>query len=1241
MSAASRSATFRRRALRLLAAAVIVALLLVAALLALLGTRQGNIWLLAAAQRAEPRFAVTLESGTLLGEATLTDFSWSGPGLDLLIPQLEWRWDWQCLSRRTLCLDRLQAEGIRVTLAATAAAGATADRDATGALKLPFAVAIRHLQLRQSLLDLYGHRVSLDELQLSAELDRDGLRISAPRLRELQVDIAPRSPGSPAAAADVVAAGSLLLPEIRLPLAIRLDDLDLQTARIRRGEAEYRIDRLQLSARAAGTQIEVATLALSAPQASLQAQARLNLSGEYPLALNARGRLLDLPPLSGLDARLTATGSIAELAVELATSGPLTARLTAKAKPLDPLLPFAAELTWQNLGWPIVRPTLFSEQGQLEISGSLDDYSFQLTGDARGELLPELLLTAEGRGDRQQLTLDPLHLETLEGQAELSGSLRWGEEIAWQGQLDLQQINPAALRPELAGHVSGRLESEFSWRDGSWELRLPQLELDGELAGQPLRLRGAVQGNQAGDWQVEQLQLHSGANRLQVDGRIGAHNDLQGQLDIADLQSSLPGATGSARADVKLSGKRQELELTFSLAADLLSYGDYRIDALAAEGQLTLAAMPRGALHLRGAGLAYRKFAFTGLEAAFRGDSDAHTLTLDLAGDRYSAQSSFAGRLSGRLWTGQLQQSRLETPLGPWLLDAPLDLRYDLEQQQVAVAAHCWHSASAGLCLDEDARLGAAGQLSISLQKLASSQVTGLLPEGLSWQGSLSGTAAADWAPGRKPRLKTDLTAGSGHFAVAQGEQHLQANYQQLELSAALDETTAQARLVLRSDLLGRGDISLRLDPYRQGQPLQGEFHLAGLQLSMLRPLIAPLEEISGTVSADGTVSGPLKRPQVSAIVTLEEGRLAGANLPAPLEHINLQVNLDGDRARLDGTLMLGEGRAELAGAANWRQTPVTGWLTLKGNRHQFRRAPELNLLISPDLRLELQPEQLALSGKVLIPYGRIRIKTLPREAVRLSEDVVILDAPTAAEARRGMPFSLALEVILHDDVEIDAFGLKARLEGNLALKQSDGRPLTGNGNIELRQGTYRAFGQNLLIKRGMLLFSGPLSKPFLDVDAIRNPEYTSDNVTAGIRLRGKAQNPQVTIYSEPAMPQQEAISYLLRGRSLGTSSGTSQDSMVAAMLIGAGIGRGEGTITEIGETFGVKDLAVDTRGEGEESQVQISGYLLPGVQVGYGVGLFSPINEITLRYEVLPKLVLEAVSGLQSALDLLYEFEF
>jgi translocation and assembly module TamB len=151
----------------------------------------------------------------------------------------------------------------------------------------------------------------------------------------------------------------------------------------------------------------------------------------------------------------------------------------------------------------------------------------------------------------------------------------------------------------------------------------------------------------------------------------------------------------------------------------------------------------------------------------------------------------------------------------------------------------------------------------------------------------------------------------------------------------------------------------------------------------------------------------------------------------------------------------------------------------------------------------------------------------------------------------------------------------------------------------------------------------------------------TRDNVIAGVRLRGELKRPQVTIYSEPSMPQQEALSYLLRGRSLATSSDTSQDTMVAAALLGAGIGRSEGFIGELGQSLGVKELAVATRGEGSDTKVAVSGYLLPGVQVSYGVGVFSPATEVTLRYEILPKLMLEAINGLSSAVDLLYEFEF
>lgn len=78
----------------------------------------------------------------------------------------------------------------------------------------------------------------------------------------------------------------------------------------------------------------------------------------------------------------------------------------------------------------------------------------------------------------------------------------------------------------------------------------------------------------------------------------------------------------------------------------------------------------------------------------------------------------------------------------------------------------------------------------------------------------------------------------------------------------------------------------------------------------------------------------------------------------------------------------------------------------------------------------------------------------------------------------------------------------------------------------------------------------------------------------------------------------------------------------------------------KIGETFGVSNLALDTEGVGDSSVV-VSGYVLPGLQVKYGVGIFDSLATLTLRYRLMPKLYVEAVSGIDRALDLLYQFEF
>jgi translocation and assembly module TamB len=82
-------------------------------------------------------------------------------------------------------------------------------------------------------------------------------------------------------------------------------------------------------------------------------------------------------------------------------------------------------------------------------------------------------------------------------------------------------------------------------------------------------------------------------------------------------------------------------------------------------------------------------------------------------------------------------------------------------------------------------------------------------------------------------------------------------------------------------------------------------------------------------------------------------------------------------------------------------------------------------------------------------------------------------------------------------------------------------------GEIRVVNGSYAMLGQRLNIERGNILFDGPLQNPTLDITA----ERKRPQMTAGMSITGPAQNPRVRLYSDPDVPDQEKLSWLLFGR--------------------------------------------------------------------------------------------------------------
>ncbi|MFZ5601523.1 MAG: translocation/assembly module TamB domain-containing protein, partial [Pseudomonadota bacterium] len=317
---------------------------------------------------------------------------------------------------------------------------------------------------------------------------------------------------------------------------------------------------------------------------------------------------------------------------------------------------------------------------------------------------------------------------------------------------------------------------------------------------------------------------------------------------------------------------------------------------------------------------------------------------------------------------------------------------------------------------------------------------------------------------------------------------------------------------------------------------------------------------------------------------------------------------------------------------AGWR-----GEFNLHGRNLSLRRSEDFTLQYQPDLTLQIEPDRLHLIGTLVLQKGFVWIKELPEGSVGTSDDVVFVDETGAPETTRSSHAVTAdVMVSVQDKLRLRGFGGDVRLSGQVRVRQDATGVATGRGTIDIVEGSYTGFGQQLKIRKGQIIFSGPLDQPYISLEAIREV----DTVVAGLRVSGPASEPIATLFSEPAMADSEVLYYIVTGKEPGT--GTKEDNtLVQNTLLSMSLMGDRPRMRNLASKVGIEDLQMGTAGTGESTEVLLSGYLSPRTYLQYGISLFEPVNTLTVRYELRDNLFLEAVSGLASALDLLYSFEF
>lgn len=1208
-------------------------LTVVLALSMVLGTAFGSRWTLGLV----PGLSVENFQGRLGGQWSADRVLWQQDTRRVALERPNFAWSPACLLRMTLCIEQLKAETIAVQLPATA------DEPSSGPfslpdLDLPLAIELGDVQVGS--LSFNGSE-QLKGLQLVAHWTAEGLQIDSVQLQRDELSLKLSGLLQPRGDWPLNATGQLTLPAPgATPWALELKvagDL-LKTLNLTADSSGYLQGRLtgELQPLADNLPAKVRIIAdgfkASADLPDTLLLNQLELTGEgdlkngYQLLGKATLPAEKAPVALLLQGKVDANG--AQVAgLDLDAGNQQTLKLTGQLDWREGLNA-EAKVAWLDFPWHHLYPLIDEPQVTLRsFNGEVSYTDGQYLGNFQAALdgpAGAFSLGSPFSGNLTQIHLPELKLAAGQGKAEGHLDLQFADGIAWDTALQLSSVNPAYWLAELPGTLAGPLRSKGSMKNQRMELDA-DVDLKGKLRGQPALFQAKASG--AGEqWKLGALDIRLGDNRINGTGSL--QQQLTGRIDIklARLAQLWPQLRGQVSGRVDVAGTLKAPQGKLDLQGTQLAFQDNHLQSLNLDARLDGA--QRGKVDLKASGIRSGDTALGVLTLSGQGDIKQQQLKVDLQGPQLKTSLAIDGSLDQGNWRGRLASGDLQVGGQDWRLQAPAKLER-LANGTLNFGAHCWRSGQASLC-GEDQRLMPEPMLRYHLKQFPIESLAQWMPKDFAWLGRLNADLQLD-LPASGPNGRVLVDASGGTLRIRDKEQWLDFPYQTLTLDSRLTPTRIDTDLNFVGARLGELMVQARINPLPASKPLSGSFRLSGLDLSVARPFVPMVEALTGHLNGSGTLSGGLLAPQVNGNLVLSDGEVSGPELPVSLEALQLRAMIAGETVRLDGDWKSGKsGQGRLTGNIGWGEA-LTMDLALKGSQLPVTVEPYAVLDVAPDLKITLQGERLAIAGKVLVPKGEITIRELPPSTVKVSDDTVIVGHQTE-EGKAPMAMAMDIDVIVgQEKLAFSGFGLTANVQGQVHI----GDNMDTRGELWLNDGRYRAYGQRLTVRRARLLFAGPIDQPYLDIEAIRQ----TDDVIAGIRLSGSAEQPTTQIFSEPAMSQEQALSYLVLGRPLSTTG--EDNNMLAQAALGLGLMGSSGVTTSLANNLGIEDFQLDTQGSGNETSVVASGNLSEKLSLRYGVGVFEPANTIALRYKLSKKVYLEAASGVASSLDIFYKRDF
>ncbi|KXU89290.1 gramicidin biosynthesis protein [Paraburkholderia monticola] len=762
--------------------------------------------------------------------------------------------------------------------------------------------------------------------------------------------------------------------------------------------------------------------------------------------------------------------------------------------------------------------------------------------------------------------------------------------------------------------------------------------------------------------------LSVAGNQVNLQGSFGAPSDrLRFNIDAPQLDRLGFGLEGAIAADGDVTGSFAHPNVTLNYKADSVVFASNRVGH--AEGRAELRDGANGALAFttEARNLSAGGVELNTLSARLSGTRANHTLEAAATGklqDRpldltLAANGKLTDTRDGTRWDGTV--TRLQNRGTPSLnLESPLTV--SAGPGHLTLGATRLTIEGAVLSLKSFAfdrgRIQSAGSLTdVSLAHLQElrRQITGEPPAVRTdlvfdgdWDFSL-GASASGHIELRRRSGDVTVEIGRGLASMGIGEIRARAEFTVGNRLNAIVHMQASRVGVIDVDAhtpLVMRDGMLTVDPQ---SALSGNVNANVPSLRTTGGLLGPSYLLDGRLALKLALGGTVAKPNVT-------GALTGDGLSATVVSQGVQLKDGVVRIALSQNLVDFQ-QVEFHGASGTLR--ATGRVRLDSAEPDLTAnivADKLDVFASPDRHLSLSGSANIsnggaergpmINGKFVVDSA---LFDMPEQAApSLGDDVVIIrpdgtrsggrPRPTEGEERPASPFAprANIEIDLGNNFRFRGQGADLGLAGTITATSAPNTPLRAVGNVRVTPGSsYTAFGRKLAIENGFFTFNGPVTNPGINILAMRR----NQQVEAGVQVTGTLQAPVARLISEPSVPDNEKLSWLLFGH--GTDQGNNlgqQSTMTTALaLLGSATGK------RIAQTVGLDEFSIGRSDVGltDPQVVMVSKAINEWLVIGYEQGLQSASNAIKATINLTRYWSLVVYGGTFYGADVLYTRRF